>query len=87
MRIKHNYTKISILQPERRFNKSSNRNQLVNLINELLKNGQPLLLSELVANAEQKLGYNEKTVLAMVSKLKGCSYITLTQIMEEKTNI
>jgi|TARA_Y100000296_G_scaffold66828_1_gene79127 hypothetical protein len=87
MRIKHNFTKISILQPERRFNENSNRNQLVNLINELLQNNQPLLLSELIANAEQKLGFSEKTVLAMVSKLRGCNYIVLTKIMEEKTNL
>ena len=82
MRIKHNFIKISILQPERRFNNNSYRSKVVQLINEL--NTKPILLSELIANAKSKLNFDEKIILAMVSKLKGCGYISLeTNIKEE----
>ena len=81
MRIKYNFLKISILQPERKFNKNSNRGKVTQLINEL--NQQPLLLSELIVNAKNKLNFDEKIILAMVSKLKGCGYISLEKIMNE----
>ena len=81
MRIKYNFLKISILQPERKFNKNSNRGKVAQLINEL--NQQPLLLSELIVNAKNKLNFDEKIILAMVSKLKGCGYISLEKIMNE----
>ena len=82
MRIKHNFIKISILQPERRFNENSNRSKVVQLINEL--NTKPILLSELIANAKSKLNFDEKIILAMVSKLKGCGYISLDTINKEE---
>jgi len=81
VRIKYNFLKISILQPERKFNKNSNRGKVAQLINEL--NQQPLLLSELIVNAKNKLNFDEKIILAMVSKLKGCGYISLEKIMNE----
>jgi len=81
VRIKYNFLKISILQPERKFNKNSNRGKVAQLINEL--NQQPLLLSELIVNAKNKLNFDEKIILAMVSKLKGCAYISLEKIMNE----
>jgi len=81
VRIKYNFLKISILQPERKFNKNSNRGKVAQLINEL--NQQPLLLSELIVNAKNKLNFDEKIILAMVSKLKGCGYISLEKTMNE----
>ena len=84
MRIKHNFIKISILQPERRFNENSNRGKVVQLINEL--NTEPLLLSELIVNAKNKFNFDEKITLAMVSKLKGCGYISLDKIITEEEN-
>ena len=81
MRIKYNFLKISILQSERKFNKNSNRGKVAQFINEL--NQQPLLLSELIVNAKNKLNFDEKIILAMVSKLKGCGYISLEKIMNE----
>ncbi len=81
MRIKYNILKISILQSERKFNKNSNRGKVAQFINEL--NQQPLLLSELIVNAKNKLNFDEKIILAMVSKLKGCGYISLEKIMNE----
>jgi len=81
VRIKYNFLKISILQPERKFNKNSNRGKVAQLINEL--NQQPLLLSELIVNAKNKLNFDEKIILAMVSKSKGCGYISLEKIMNE----
>jgi len=81
VRIKYNFLKISILQPERKFNKNSNRGKVTQLINEL--NQQPLLLSELIVNAKNKLNFDEKIILAMVSKLKGCGYISLEKTMNE----
>ena len=84
MRIKHNFIKISILQPERRFNENSNRGKVVQLINEL--NTEPLLLSELIVNAKNKFNFDEKIILAMVSKLKGCGYISLDKIITKEEN-
>ena len=81
MRIKHNFIKISILQPERRFNKNSNRSKVVQLISEL--NTQPLLLSELISNAANKFNFAEKLTLSIMSKLKGCGYISLDTIIKE----
>jgi len=81
VRIKYNILKISILQSERKFNKNSNRGKVAQFINEL--NQQPLLLSELIVNAKNKLNFDEKIILAMVSKLKGCGYISLEKIMNE----
>lgn len=74
MRIKHNFIKISILQPERRFNAVSSRNKLVGIINE---SNQPILLSELIESAKNKLGYDEKKVLAIISKLKQVGFLKL----------
>ena len=81
MRIKHNFIKISILQPERRFNKNSNRSKVVQLISEL--NTQPLLLSELISNAANKFNFAEKLTLSIMSKLKGCGYISLDTIIKD----
>ena len=82
MRIKHNFIKISILQPERRFNNNSYRSKVVQLISEL--NTQPLLLSELISNAKNKFNFDEKLTLSIISKLIVCVYISLeTNIKEE----
>ena len=85
MRIKHNFIKISILQPERRFNNNSYRSKVVQLISEL--NTQPLLLSELISNAKTKFNFDEKIILSVISKLKGCGYISLDKIITEEENI
>ena len=45
MRIKHNYIKLYIKQPERRFNENSNRKKIADIINNLNK---PCLLSEVI---------------------------------------
>ena len=38
MRIKHDFLEIIILQPERRFNNGSEREKVVNILNNLIKN-------------------------------------------------
>ena len=72
MRIKHNYIKLHIKQPERRFNENSNRKKIADIINDLNK---PCLLSEVIEQAEIKHNINKKNVLAIISKLKQCGYL------------
>jgi len=74
MRIKHNYIKLHIKQPERRFNENSNRKKIADIINNLNK---PCLLSEVIEQAEVKHDINKKSVLAIVSKLKQCGYLNI----------
>ena len=74
MRIKHNYIKLHIKQPERRFNENSNRKKIADIINVL---NQPCLLSEVIEQAEIKHNINKKNVLAIVSKLKQCGYLSI----------
>ena len=74
MRIKHNYIKLHIKQPERRFNENSNRKKIADIINDLNK---PCLLSEVIEQAEVKHNINNKNVLAIISKLKQCGYLNI----------
>ena len=74
MRIKHNYIKLHIKQPERRFNENSNRKKIADIINDLNK---PCLLSEVIEQAEIKHNINKKNVLAIISKLKQCGYLNI----------
>ena len=74
MRIKHNFIKIIIKQPERRFNENSNRKKIADIINVL---NQPCLLSEVIEQAEIKHDINKKNVLAIISKLKQCGYLNI----------
>ena len=72
MRIKHNYIKLHIKQPERRFNENSNRKKIADIIYNL---GNACLLSEVIEQADIKHNINQKNVLAIISKLKQCGYL------------
>ena len=74
MRIKHNYIKLHIKQPERRFNENSNRKKIADIVNNLNK---PCLLSEVIEQAEVKHNINKKNELAIISKLKQCGYLNI----------
>ena len=74
MRIKHNYIKLHIKQPERRFNENSNRKKIADIVNNLNK---PCLLSEVIEQAEVKHNINKKNVLAIISKWKQCGYLNI----------
>ena len=80
MRIKHDFLEIIILQPERRFNNGSEREKVVNILNKLnIVNGfnSQVRLDSVLKEVKKQLGYDVKKVLAIVSKLKQCGYLSI----------
>tara|TARA_R100001510_G_C7637160_1_gene195145 strand:+ start:219 stop:485 length:267 start_codon:yes stop_codon:yes gene_type:complete len=84
MRIKHNFIKIIIKQPERRFNENSNRKKVADIISDLSSGN--ILLSDVIKEAWLKHSIESKVVLAIISKLKQSKFIELETIhMSELT--
>ena len=75
MRIKYDFVKIEILQPERRFNSNSNRKKVA----ELLKEETNKNIANLIQKSKEKYDLDKGTVLGVISKMKQCGFIRLNE--------
>ena len=75
MRIKYDFVKIEILQPERRFNSNSNRKKVA----ELLKEETNKNIANLIQKSKEKYDLDKGTVLGVISKMKQCGFIRLNK--------
>ena len=83
MRIKHDFLEIIILQPERRFNNGSEREKVVNILNNLnIVNGfnSQVKLDSVLKEVKKQLGYDTKKTLAIISKLKQVGFLNMKKI-------
>ncbi len=83
MRIKHDFLEIIILQPERRFNNGSEREKVVNILNNLnIVNGfnSQVKLDSVLKEVKKQLGYDVKKTLAIISKLKQVGFLNMKKI-------
>ena len=79
MRIKYDFVKIEILQPERRFNSNSNRKKIA----DLLKEEDNRNIANLLMKSKEKYDLQKSDVLGVVSKMKQCGFIKLTGISKD----
>ena len=83
MRIKHDFLEIIILQPERRFNNGSEREKVVNILNNLniVKDvNSQVKLDSVLKEVKKQLGYDVKKTLAIISKLKQVGFLNMKKI-------
>ena len=83
MRIKHDFLEIIILQPERRFNNGSEREKVVNILNNLniVKDvNSQVKLDSVLKEVKKELGYDTKKTLAIISKLKQVGFLNMKKI-------
>ena len=83
MRIKHDFLEIIILQPERRFNNGSEREKVVNILNNLniVKDvNSQVKLDSVLKEVKKQLGYDTKKTLAIISKLKQVGFLNMKKI-------
>ena len=76
MRIKYNYIKIQVNQPQRRFNTNSNRQKIADIITSLQADCS---LHDVIIKAMTDHDLNVKTVMSVISKMKQTDYITLIE--------
>ena len=83
MRIKHDFLEIIILQPERRFNNGSEREKVVNILNNLniVKDvNSQVKLDSVLKEVKKELGYDTKKTLAIISKLRQVGFLNMKKI-------
>jgi len=81
MRIKYNFIKISVNQPQRRFNTKSNRQK----ISEIILSLQPeCYLYDVLKQCDWKYSLDIKTVMSVISKMKQSGYINLHESKREE---